>query len=724
MFTVRMKNSMVFLSLLVLVFAPCLASGAQVGLRLQEAMDGAVTDSGIPIILRMTEQVDSAAYKHLPKKERRNQLVRELRAKSRNSQKELRKLLKRVGVPQVKDLWHINALAFDANPDLIKVLANRAEVASVSLDHLVALPSAQLSAVATPEWNLSAIGVFDLWLQLSATPGDGVVVATIDSGVDATHPNLANWRGGPFDWFDPTDPTNTADTPVDGVDGHGTAVMGVLAGSDIGGEAIGVAPGVTWIAANPFTAGTASFADLHSSFAWALDPNGSQDSADIAPDVVNNSWALNAPGLCVNEFQVDINLLKEAGIGVVFAAGNSGPALFTSQSPANNSNVVAVGATDPSAKIAWFSSRGSSPCDGGSVFPELVAPGVDVRTALPGGYASVDGTSFSAPHIAGVMALLMQAYPAATVTDIETAMIASAVDLGVAGSDSTYGYGQVQGMYAWRYLAGDPILSIHDTSGPANDHHLDFGYVTPETSQILELTLRNAGSSALAISTIDFSGLTAEIGLESDLCSDALLSPGAVCRVSILFSPLDFSSYTGSLTIPSNDPFNGSIVVTLSGNGNTAPPAASLLAPNNGAVNVARPVSFSWTQTADADGDAITTALLISTSPDFSQSTPIPVVAETADGGAVLFASCGLLVVALLLRRRQLSILRLLLAAMAVLLTLSCGGGGSGGGVAGEIISYDHAGLNPDTTYYWKVQSTDARGAMTESVVRQFTTSI
>ena len=122
--------------------------------------------------------------------------------------------------------------------------------------------------------------------------------------------------------------------------------MGILAGNAFGGDAIGVAPGAEWIAANPFAVSPTLFSTLHSSFTWVLDPNGAADPTDIAPDVVNNSWALNAPGVCVSEFQADIDLLKAAGIGVVFAAGNEGPNLFTSQSPANNPNALAVGATE------------------------------------------------------------------------------------------------------------------------------------------------------------------------------------------------------------------------------------------------------------------------------------------------------------------------------------------------------------------------------------------
>ncbi len=707
-------------SLLILVSVSTLAA-AQIEPRLQAVLSAAAPDETVPVIIRLSEQINVNAYQHLPKKERRRQLVQELKASSGRSQKELRQLLQQAGIRKVTDLWHINALAIDADPALIAIIAARPEVASVSLDGLVALPPVQPAAVASAEWNLAAIGVFDLWQELHpAVPGAGIVVATIDTGVDETHPNLPNWRGDPFDWFD-VDQVDPAPSPDD-QDGHGTAVMGIIAGSSVGGDAIGVAPGVVWIAANPFAAGDASYADLHSSFAWAIDPD-SDPATDDVPDVVNNSWALDAPGSCISEFQSDINLLKTAGIGVIFAAGNSGPDPSTSQSPANNSNTVAVGATDPSGEVAWFSARGPSACDG-SVFPQLVAPGVGIRTAFSGGgYGFIDGTSFSAPHIAGVMALLMQAFPDATVAAIETAMTMSADDFGPVGPDSSYGYGLIQAMSAWRYLAGQPILSIHDPSAPENDKHLDFGNVTPQTAQVRNLTLRNAGSSPLSIMTVDDSGLPAEITLDSDPCSNSTLAPGDVCSIALRFSPTDFSTYTGSLTIPSDDPVTGSIDISITGTGNTPPLPATLLAPADGATDVPRPLTFSWAQAADSDGDAISTALLIAVmGHSFDQSTPIVVTTVEEEVNTVLFAGCGLFAVAALLLRRS---LRLLIVSVAALLVLSCGGGGgeSGSVIAGTVITYQHGGLTANTTYFWKIVSTDARGAVSESPVWHFTTA-
>jgi subtilisin family serine protease len=201
--------------------------------------------------------------------------------------------------------------------------------------------------------------------------------------------------------------------------------MGVL----LGGPDLGVAPDARWIAARLYNhQGRASMSDIHRAFEWLLDPDGDPATLD-APDVVNASWALTgrATGACVMEFSVDIQALRSAGIAVVFAAGNDGPAPGTSNSPGNNPGVLSVGATSRDGGVARQSSRGPSACDGG-VFPRLLAPGVDVRTAdlSHGGqasYVATSGSSVAAPHAAGVLALLAGAFPAASVSELEAALL-------------------------------------------------------------------------------------------------------------------------------------------------------------------------------------------------------------------------------------------------------------------------------------------------------------
>ena len=302
---------------------------------------------------------------------------------------------------------------------------------------------------AAPGWNIAAVHAPQLWALGYA--GRGVVVATMDSGVDLAHPDLRRrWRGGANSWFDPH---GEEASPYDQF-GHGTQALGVV----LGGSAIGVAPDARWIAVRLYDGnGRSSMSDIHRAFQWLMDPDGDPATVD-APDVVNASWTLTGrgTGACVLEFSDDIRALRSAGIAVVFAAGNDGPARGTSSSPGNNPGVLAVGAAGLDAAIARQTSRGPSSCDG-SAFPRLVAPGVNVRTAdlSHGGqysYAIVSGSSMAAPHVAGVLALLAGAFPEASVAELEAALMRGAQHAEEAGNDLREQYGLVDALAAFNAL--------------------------------------------------------------------------------------------------------------------------------------------------------------------------------------------------------------------------------------------------------------------------------
>jgi hypothetical protein len=106
------------------------------------------------------------------------------------------------------------------------------------------------------------------------------------------------------------------------------------------------------------------------------------------------------------------------------------------------------------------SSRGPSTCDG-ALYPEVVAPGVLVWTSdLLGGYVEELGTSFAAPHVAGAMALLSQAYPGATVAELEFVLTDSALDLGTTGPDNVAGYGLIDVVQAHSLMATLPCNDV------------------------------------------------------------------------------------------------------------------------------------------------------------------------------------------------------------------------------------------------------------------------
>ena len=175
---------------------------------------------------------------------------------------------------------------------------------------------------------------------------------------------------------------------------------------------------------------------------------------------MNNSWAFGAPG-CNLEFQLDLQALRALNILPVFAAGNYGPSSSTSVSPANYPEALAVGAVNNNGQIYASSSRGPTTCGGSTgPYPEIVAPGVNIHTSgLFGLYDTVSGTSLSAPHVSGGLALLLSAYPGLTAGDQASALKNSAVDLGASGPDDVYGYGRLDLLSAYNWLATVPTAT-------------------------------------------------------------------------------------------------------------------------------------------------------------------------------------------------------------------------------------------------------------------------
>ena len=434
------------------------ASVVQAGIIEDDLQQAMQSGGDVRFIVQFAEHLDLTTFpgKGKGKGGQLASMLWALRNQADSSQADALELLKGSGARRFIQLWSINALAATASPGTVQALAALPEVESIKLDGTLSAPSPQPAAVSTPEWNLDSIRAPELWN--AGYDGTGTVVANMDTGVDVAHPDLANsWRDGANSWFDPN---GEHPTPHDKT-GHGTQTMSLMVGGDSGGSSIGVSPGAQWIAVKIFNdAGVASLSGIHQGFQWLLDPDGSPETNDI-PDVVNNSWGFpDLAGQCYTEFSADIETLKAAGIAVVFSGGNQGT--LGSVSPGDNSASFAVGAVDSSLNVATTSSRGPSACDG-SFFPEVVAPGVSVRTAdltfggvFPDSYASVSGTSFSAPHVAGTMALLRQANPGTSVAELEQALLDTAFDLGPIGADNDSGYGLIDAVAANNLLASTP----------------------------------------------------------------------------------------------------------------------------------------------------------------------------------------------------------------------------------------------------------------------------
>ncbi len=349
-----------------------------------------------------------------------------LRARSRAAQSGARSWLAARGIP-ARPLWIVNGLQVFGDLDLARALAARPEVVRIVGDPAIrgigAFPD---SAEGTDdiEWGVLAIRADQVW-SLDGTTGEGIVVASADTGVEWTHPALRDryrgWDGTSADhayqWHDAIEPTPA---PIDDHD-HGTHTVGTMVGDDGAGNRIGVAPGARWIACRNMDHGVGRPSTYLECNQWFLAPFplGGDPEADgdpsKAPDIVNNSWGCPPSEGCDTAVLLDsFRALRAAGILAVAAAGNSGPSCSTvSDPPAIYEEAFVVGATDASDTLAFFSSRGSVTVDGsGRVRPDVSAPGQGVRSSVRGGgYASFSGTSMASPHAAGAFALLWSAKP-------------------------------------------------------------------------------------------------------------------------------------------------------------------------------------------------------------------------------------------------------------------------------------------------------------------------
>jgi bacillopeptidase F len=484
---------------------------------IEPGLEAAIRSGGVgeefSVIATFRNRIDPQAFNHDDRRQQRFQLLRALKREADGLPEQVRHIAEERGANHVRSLWAGHAMAFSGGPALLRDLAALPGIESIRTDHVArvftgqrgghpvqpqrsGLPSLRkprldsnrawpgpglrsqetgmqatpisYASTVTPEWNLDAVKGPDLWAL--GFKGARVVVASLDTGVDGDHPDLAaQYRGGTNSWYDPHGEHPTIPTDKDG---HGTHAMSLAVGRASGGSAIGMAPDAQWVAVKMFNdAGLSRESVMHQSLQWVLDPDG-DISTDDAPDVVNLSWAVATANVCNRAFQDELDLLRASGIAVVMSAGNSGPAVSTSISPANNPGQMSVGSVDSRFTVSTFSSRGPSACDGG-LFPVLVAPGEQVLAAdlSFGGmpfYATISGTSFAAPHVAGAMALLISAVPTATLPVLESALKASAVLVGANGTSSRPVVGMIDTLAAYHAVltaAGSGSLGNEEKSG-------------------------------------------------------------------------------------------------------------------------------------------------------------------------------------------------------------------------------------------------------------------
>jgi subtilisin family serine protease len=390
-----------------------------------EALEAARTLGEAAVLVNLAEQADlTPAFAMTSKEARGRFVVARLREVANRTQGDLVKWLATRGAP-VERFWVSNTVVTSADVSTLVELAGRPDVARVKLkgtQKLIApvdyAKGVELAAPDLLERGLREIGVDDVWRM--GYRGEGVVIAVSDTGAAWEHPALkASYRGlegeqHDYNWFDAV---NQVEAPLD-ANGHGTHVVGTVVGK-AGTREIGAAPDAKWIACRLIEQRSGGDEQIMRCLQWFLAPTKVDGRTDprpeLAPDVINASWGESPGQSCLSTtLNGAIGSLNAGGILFVASGGNSGSDCGTVCTPGAYRDVLTVANYDvQSRRINDSSSRGPVDWPDGSIIkPDIAAPGTDINSSVPpASYDKKTGTSMAAPHITGVVALMMSAQP-------------------------------------------------------------------------------------------------------------------------------------------------------------------------------------------------------------------------------------------------------------------------------------------------------------------------
>ncbi|MBS2964867.1 S8 family serine peptidase [Actinocrinis puniceicyclus] len=420
----------------------------------------------------------------------------------------------------------------------------------------------------TDQQSTPQVGAPTAWA--AGFDGTGAKVGIVDTGIDATHPDLVGKVAAAQDF---TSDGNTNDDV-----GHGTHVASIIAGTGAasGGAQKGVAPGATLVSAKACTAAGCEQSAIIDAMQWA--------SAQPGVKVVNMSLGGAPSGGSDPLDQAVDNLTASSGVLFVVAAGNSGPGYGTVGSPGEADAALTVGAVDKSDAIASFSSRGPRIVDS-ALKPDITAPGVAITGACsstgtfcsPGQtYVQLSGTSMATPHVAGGAAVLAEAHPTWSPAQLKAALMGSA-NPNSSLDTFTQGAGRldVGRGYAQPVLADPPSVSLGLQNGPRS------GYPTLTRTVTYSNTTASPVTLSLNYAVDDPTGAPAPSGM--------------------------FSLSASSVTVPANGQATVTLTANLSVNGPNGRYTGFITA-TSGTLRVETPIGddqeLTYAVTADVTGRA------------------------------------------------------------------------------------------------------------------------
>lgn len=524
----------------------------------------------IPITVVMTSQADQDVLKFAStnpnKAERRDAVIDELKRVAEVGQADLLNAIDNwqaagaVG-ERVKPLWLHSVIILKATPRVINAIAARPDVAWVNYDRPMGPevfpidPNIGDNAGGIGgggnddqsngggdgvlnggggqiECGVNLMGAPNVWNDFGIT-GEGVVVGVIDTGICLTHPDLANQI-----WENPNEiPNNGIDDDNNGYvddtvgwnfesnnrivndsNGHGTHVSGTVGGDGTNGIQTGMAPNVDIMTLKFFNSLSGE------SSVWEAMQYGTDNGADVLTASLGwrHAWGpdrVTWRTLCDNTIA--------AGLIVIYAAGNEGTCcgpVDNVRTPGDVPDVITIGATDCNDNAASFSSRGPVTWQGilpwddwhyppGKMKPTVSAPGVDTISTRNNctGYFSLSGTSMATPHVAGAVALILQANPNLDQFGVMDILEQTAIDLGSNGYDNTFGAGRVDAYEA-------VLLAIDSNTGTSvTDVQITMGSLISGGVNELATSdnLRLRAQSEFGFSAIEPEIMTMVVGFET-----------------------------------------------------------------------------------------------------------------------------------------------------------------------------------------------------------------